>query len=345
MAMYYYGRFGGPYGGFRRWLYGVAAAVLVVVLAVLTVYWLAARDDSSDRLARPEGAGGTELEQKLEPVLETAVEPLVEAVPEVAVTAEMPRQSEAFTLIAESEAILEREPSRIIETRDRLNESLSMSLDDEQRAAVKETLSRLADKWLFSRTVYPNENLCETYMVQPGDLLSAIGARYKVPYQILMQINRVSRPELLRAGEPIKAVKGPFHARVYKSAFVMDLYLQNTFVRSFPVGLGRPGRDTPTGLWVVKPGGKLVSPTWTHPDTGKVYKAGEPDYPLGSRWIGLEGLSGDAKGRTGFAIHGTKDPSQIGRADSRGCIRLHNGDAVLIYNILTEGLSRVQVEN
>jgi len=123
----------------------------------------------------------------------------------------------------------------------------------------------------------------------------------------------------------------------------MDLYLQETFVRSFRVGLGKSGSETPTGLWRVKIGGKLIKPVWTNPLDGKTYYPEDPDYPLGSRWIGLEGLEGAAKGRTGFAIHGTKEPEQIGTADSQGCIRLHNGNAILLYNLFEEGLSTVEV--
>jgi len=114
-------------------------------------------------------------------------------------------------------------------------------------------------------------------------------------------------------------------------------------VRSFPVGLGKPGMETPTGFWVVKQGGKLISPTWTDPVSGKTYEAEDPDYPLGSRWIGLEGLKGGAVGRTGFAIHGTKNPEEIGTAGSQGCVRLHNGDAILVYNLLVPGHSQVEI--
>ena len=218
-----------------------------------------------------------------------------------------------------------------------------MPLSDYQRAFVKKQLSELADEWLFSRKIFPQDRLCQNLQVKSGDLLSTIGNRFNVPYEILMQINGIQRPEALKAGENIKVVNGPFHARVYRSSFTMDLYLQNTFVRSFHVGLGQPGMETPIGLWVVKQGGKLVSPTWTDPVSGKTYQAEDPNYPLGSRWIGLDGLEGQAKDRTGFAIHGTKKPDEIGTARSRGCIRLHNGDAILLYNLLMPGVSRVEV--
>jgi len=56
-----------------------------------------------------------------------------------------------------------------------------------------------------------------------------------------------------------------------------------------------------------------------------------------------EWVSGDAKGQTGFAIHGTKEPEQIGSAGSRGCIRMYNGEAILVYNTLFPLYSKVEV--
>jgi hypothetical protein len=250
---------------------------------------------------------------------------------------------EASSLIAEAAALLGETPGKIIEARDKLNQALRMPMSHQQRLSVKDQLSKLSDEWLFSRTVFPEDPLCESYQVKSGDLLTTIGDKYKVPYEILMTINRISRPESLQAGLPIKVVKGPFNAKVYRSSFTMDVYLQNTFVRSFRVGLGKSGMETPTGLWRVKSDGKLVKPIWTNPVDGKTYHPEDPDYPLGSRWIGLEGLSGEAKNRTGFAIHGTKEPEQIGSAGSQGCIRMHNGDAILVYNMMYPGVSQVEV--
>jgi LysM repeat protein len=250
---------------------------------------------------------------------------------------------DAAELITEATALLSGEPSRTIEARNRLNDVLRTPMSPQQRVFVKDQLSELADKWLFSRTVLPGDELCGSYLVERGDALAFIGERYKVPYEILMQINNISRPEALQAGEGIKVINGPFHATVYRSTFTMDVYLQNTFVRSVSVGLGKPGMDTPTGLWRVKRGGKLIKPIWTNPVDGRTYHPEDPDYPLGSRWIGLEGLSGAAKGRTGFAIHGTTIPEQIGTAGSQGCIRAQDGDAILLYNLLFPTFSLVEV--
>jgi LysM repeat protein len=252
---------------------------------------------------------------------------------------------EAATLISEAATLLGEKTSKIIEARDKLNQALRMPMSPQQRSSVKDQLSKLSDQWLFSRTVVPEDPLCESYQVKFGDTLENIGKKFKVPYEFLMTINRISRAESLQAGLPIKVVKGPFNAKVYRSTFTMDVYLQNTFVRSFRVGLGKPGMETPTGQWRVKTDGKLVKPIWTNPLDGKTYHPEDPDYPLGSRWIGLEGLLGEAKDRTGFAIHGTKDPEQIGSAGSQGCIRMFNGDVILVYNMMFPGASLVEIKD
>ncbi|RPJ23223.1 MAG: LysM peptidoglycan-binding domain-containing protein, partial [Planctomycetaceae bacterium] len=232
-------------------------------------------------------------------------------------------------IVAKAVALQQSQPGRIIEVRNNLNDALKLSMSPEQRQTVKDEMAKLAENWLFGPAVFAGDTLCETYMVKRGDLLQVIGRRNKIPYEILMQINNIPKPESLQAGRALKVVKGPFHSKVHRSTFTLDLYLGDTYVRSFKVGLGKPGYETPTGVWRVQEAGKLIQPPWTDPDSGRLYTSRDPDYPLGSRWIALDGLEGAAKDRTGFAIHGTKEPEQIGTAGSRGCIRMYNGDAVL----------------
>ena len=274
-----------------------------------------------------------------------AVEPVVvepEPTPAVVVEQTADKTStEAQELI--EKALKLRDAGNLIAARDLLNDALNMKLSEQVRTGVMMQLAKLAETWLFGREVLQGDTLTGYYLVQPGDLLSIIGRRHTVPYETLMQINDIARPELLRAGARIKVIHGPFNVVVNRTTFTLDLYLQNIYVKSYKVGLGRPEHTTPTGRWVVASGGKLISPTWTDPDTGRTYRASDPDYPLGSRWIALEGIEGDAKGRTGFALHGTKDPETIGMQSSRGCIRLHNGDVIEIYNLMEPGHSAVVV--
>ncbi|MCA1320661.1 L,D-transpeptidase [Bacillus tianshenii] len=48
---------------------------------------------------------------------------------------------------------------------------------------------------------------------------------------------------------------------------------------------------------------------------------GDPQNPLGTRWIGFD--AEDSDGRT-YGVHGTNNPDSIGRYVTQGCIRLPN---------------------
>lgn len=254
------------------------------------------------------------------------------------------------TVAADVKAAIEksvalRNQGKIAAARDLLNSVLDEPMSPQVRLAVKAELTRLAETWLQGKEVMADDTLCSYYQVQPGDKLALIAKKYKVPFELLMDINGIQKPEMLQAGQRLKVVEGPFNAVVYKSSFTLDLYLQRTYVKTYRVGLGKVENETPSGRWRVQAGGKMIKPTWTDPDTGKVYVGNSPDYPLGSRWIALEGLEGQAKGRTGFAIHGTKEPETIGTRSSRGCIRLHNGEVIEVYDRMFEGVSEVLVKD
>ena len=252
-----------------------------------------------------------------------------------------PPSPETEAAIADALKLIRSQPADIIEGRNRLNKLLQAQITPGQRQTIKNEMTRLSKDWLFGPAAFPGDMLCDTYTVKRGDLLDILGRRMKVPHEILLQVNNISRPQALPAGRAIKMIHGPFNVKVSRSTFTLDLYLQDMYVRSFKVGLGKTGFETPLGHWHVQQGGKLIKPTWTDPDSGRQYKSTDPDYPLGARWIGLEGVDGAAKGRTGFAIHGTKEPDQIGTAGSRGCVRMYNDDVVLMYNLLVPQYSEV----
>ncbi|HHX94475.1 MAG TPA: LysM peptidoglycan-binding domain-containing protein [Clostridia bacterium] len=70
----------------------------------------------------------------------------------------------------------------------------------------------------------------------------------------------------------------------------------------YPVAVGKPSTPTPTGTWSIT--GKIVNP-------GGI---------LGSRWMQLSIPAPDGV----YGIHGTSQPSSIGKAVSLGCIRMYN---------------------
>ena len=313
----------------RRILYISIVVIVVGVIAIAGYILLRNRGGSQEVAPEPQG----NMAEQGQPASGVAK-------PEV--TAMDANGSVVSAQIAQAMELLNQPTPKVIEARDRLNELLPM-VQGQELVFIKSKLAELSDKWLFSKQVYPEDKLTASYKVSPGDMLSTIGKKHNVPYEILMQVNNMAKPEALQAGVAIKVINGPFHARVYRSTFTMDLYLQNTYVKSFSVGLGKQGMETPTGRWRAKEGGKLIQPIWTDPVTGKTYHPEDPDYPLGSRWIAIEGIEGNAVGKKGFAIHGTKNPEQIGTPGSQGCIRLHNGDAVLVYNLMVPGQSLVDV--
>ena len=356
--------FGRRRGRNLRFVYGICA--LVIIAAVISFIYGRPFGKSEEEAPAgsanvagdnnpqtPSVVGGNPAEKEViepkpaekeviepKPTVENVVDPKLTTVTSGATSLPNPKVAE---IIKETAALISGKPPKIIEARDKLNDALSMPMNNTQRTLVKQKLSELADKWLFSRTVFPTDRLCSNYQVKGGDLLRTIGNENKVPWEILQEVNKISRPELLKSGEMIKVVHGPFHAKVFRSTFTMDMYLQNTFVCSFSVGLGQEGKETPTGLWSVKQGGKMIKPPWSDPDTGTLLNYGDPGYALGSRWIALDGLRGEAKDRTGFGIHGTIEPETIGTKSSKGCIRLHNGDVVKVYSLLTEVHSLVKV--
>jgi lipoprotein-anchoring transpeptidase ErfK/SrfK len=58
----------------------------------------------------------------------------------------------------------------------------------------------------------------------------------------------------------------------------------------------------------------------------------------------LNGIEGGAVGKNSYGIHGTIDPTSIGREESMGCIRMRNEDVKIVYELLVEGKSTIVVK-
>lgn len=228
----------------------------------------------------------------------------------------------------------------LVVARKQLTEALHAGLSAVEEADVRRELTRIADALLFSRATNLTDPLTDVHEVAPGDSLYMIARKYQITEDLLASINGLDDPNRLRVGQRLKVIRGPFHAVISKTHHRMDLYLDDVLVRSYRVGLGTNG-GTPTGTWAVNT--KLKNPDWTDPITNQHYLADDPDNPIGERWIGLEGLAGEAVGKVGFGIHGTIDPASIGENMSMGCIRLIAEDVAAVYDLLVDRHSRVVV--
>lgn len=231
------------------------------------------------------------------------------------------------------------EHKKLIDARTHLNAALHAGLTAEQAIEVRTRLAELADQTLFSRRVYSRDPLTEHYKVQSGDSLARIARKYKITDDLLADINRLANKNVIHVGQRLKVLNGPFHASVSKADHELHVYLGDLYVKTMPVALGADG-STPTGRWLVFV--RQENPEWVSPE-GQRWHADDPENPIGEYWLGLEGLAGDAVGRTGFGIHGTIEPETIGQDVSLGCVRMADDDIALTYKLLVPGWSYVNI--
>ncbi len=165
----------------------------------------------------------------------------------------------------------------------------------------------------------------EVYVMGHGEVLLHVAKLYQVTPELLMRINGIRDARRIRARQRLKVLRGPFSARIDLSDFELLILLNDRYVKRYPVGIGKD-KSTPTGTFTVT--SKLVNPTYYDSVNGKEVAADDPQNPLGERWLGI----GD-----GYGIHGTIEPETVGRAASRGCIRLREPDVEEVYDFLTIG--------
>ncbi len=231
-----------------------------------------------------------------------------------------------------------------------VNDSLvSGKLSDTDTTAAKSLIAEINQTVVFSPRVIPGDAFTFAYPVKSGDSLAKIANANSTTWELLARINHLD-PKKLRYGTSIKVIHGPFFAVVTKQTFTMDVYLGglpgetgSTYVESFQVGLGKDD-STPTGLWAIGAHAKLRHPTYYPPEGGSPIDADDPKNPLGGYWIALTGVDGQAVGRTSYGIHGTIEPDSIGKQASMGCIRLKNDDIAMVFDLMSEGKSKVLVK-
>jgi L,D-transpeptidase ErfK/SrfK len=113
---------------------------------------------------------------------------------------------------------------------------------------------------------------------------------------------------------------------------------QATIVKTYPIGIGRVGWETPLGVTQVV--AKARNPHWyvplsvrkEHAELGdplpSVIPPG-PDNPLGHRVLKLE--------MPGYLIHGTNQPFGVGMRVSHGCVRLYPENIEYLYELIEVG--------
>lgn len=193
-----------------------------------------------------------------------------------------------------------------------------------------------------------NNNLIgdvKTYKVSGNESLIEIARKFNLGYNEIVDANPDLDPFL--PGDSA-AVKIPTmwilpdaaeHEGIIINLSEMRLYYffkQNnlSLIRTFPVGIGYEGTDTPVGNFKIIE--KRVNPSWhvpqsirkKRPELPAIVPPG-PNNPLGSHALRLSLSS--------YLIHGTNRPWAVGRRVTHGCIRLYPEDIPKLFQLVPNG--------
>ena len=220
--------------------------------------------------------------------------------------------------------------------------------------ALQICFSILALLWLFGhcRAASQDQPLSEqlvggefSYVVQKGDSLIGIGARFGVDPGVLAGGNNLSLSSRLQIGQQLRVDNRHIVPNSLSDGIVINIpqrmlfyFKEGLLIRYFPVGLGRQDWPTPTGPFKIVL--KEENPTWDVPASiqeemrreGKAVKTcvpPGPENPLGKHWLGLS--------IGGYGIHGTIAPISIYQFQTHGCVRAHADDIARLFNDVSRG--------
>lgn len=186
-----------------------------------------------------------------------------------------------------------------------------------------------------------------TYVAQPGDSLTSVGARFGMEPQLLARLNGLAPAAWLKIGQKLQVDSRHIVPAGLADGILVNLPQRMLFrfvdgepQAAYPIAAGKPSWPTPLGEFVVR--SREQDKTWHVPlsiqremrkkgqEVKELVPAG-PDNPLGRHWLGLS--------LPGIGIHGTIAPQSIFDFRSHGCIRLHPDDAAALYGAVKVGES------
>jgi len=197
------------------------------------------------------------------------------------------------------------------------------------RADAEQSLGRINVELVLTPRKMPEK---EEYVVKPGDSVARIARRFGTTVELIQHSNQLADPNLIKAGDRLRIFTGKFRIDVNKSRNDLVVSLNDEFFKRYRVGTGKFGK-TPTGTFRISD--KIVNPVWWRPD-GKEVPYGDPENILGTRWMALRAAE-DTEDVRGYGIHGTWEGETIGKAESAGCIRMHNKDVEELFRLVSLG--------
>ena len=180
--------------------------------------------------------------------------------------------------------------------------------------------------------------------------LEALGEKFHASPGLLQQLN--PGKDLTKAGEQIivpsvePSIPMPVAAKVVvdKSDFSVSLVdAADKVIARYPASTGSEYDPLPVGEWTVK--GVSKNPVFNYnpdlfwdanPAHAKAPIAPGPNNPVGVVWIDLS--------KEHYGIHGTPEPSKIGKTESHGCIRMTNWSAIVVAEAIKPGAPAILQE-
>lgn len=155
------------------------------------------------------------------------------------------------------------------------------------------------------------------HTVQQGETLSQIARDYRTPLSEIINANHSINPNMLFIGQSI-VIPGypdpntlPYQIEVSINNRRLRLRRNGILQKEYPIAVGRILFNTPVGHFII------------------INKEPNPGGPFGTIWMSLS--------KEHYGIHGTNNPSSIGKAVSHGCIRMHNEDVEELAQIVPIG--------
>lgn len=153
------------------------------------------------------------------------------------------------------------------------------------------------------------------HTVKSGETLATISANYRVSLRRIYAAN----PGIghLYVGQKIQIPGLPDPFTISYSIQIsigkrrLALYNNGKLVKIYPIAVGKMLTHTPAGEYMI------------------VNRQMNPGGPFGVMWLSLS--------KQGYGIHGTNDPSSIGKAVSHGCVRMYNRDVLQLAEMVPNG--------
>ncbi len=176
--------------------------------------------------------------------------------------------------------------------------------------------------------------------------LEGLGEKFHASPALLKRLNPSAQfvtgevirvPNVLLLSEPAPTPAGPVTVTVSKRTSMLDVTdAAGKVIFHAPVTSGSVHDPLPIGKWIVT--AVVRNPTFNYnPDLFWDADATQvraklpagPNGPVGVVWIDIN--------KPHYGIHGTAEPGTIGHAESHGCVRLTNWDAMRLAALVKKG--------